>query len=294
MKHLPLVVIVDDDSAIRDALQRLFRTDFECVAFESVKEALEFFKRQSPTIALVDFRLPDGTGLEILEYLKTSSPLTLRVMLTGTSQLTDLDGHMETGLIQRFFLKPWDNQVMRLQIKEALAQAKMNQQILQLENESRTDAITGLLNRRSFERIFFQEMDRAKRHQRTLSLLLIDIDSFKQLNDRRGHPEGDHALQSLAQILVSQIRSIDFAARIGGDEFAVLLPDTSLDKAKHVAERILKNSQTPSVSIGLASFPENAVEAQEVWNLADQALLQAKQNGKNQLFLCSLKTVVNR
>ncbi|MCE3010032.1 MAG: diguanylate cyclase [Proteobacteria bacterium] len=289
MKHLPLVVIVDDDAAIRDALQRLFRTDFECVAFESVKAALDFFKLQSPMIALVDFRLPDGTGLEILDYLKNKSPHTLRVMLTGTSQLTDLDTLMEASLIQRFFLKPWDNQVMRLQIKEAVAQAKMNQQILQLENESRTDAITGLLNRRSLERIFFQEMDRAKRHQRTLSLLLIDVDSFKQLNDRRGHPEGDHALQSLAQILVSQIRSIDFAARIGGDEFAVLLPDTPLDKAKNVAERILKYSHTPSVSIGLAGFPENASEAQDVWNLADKALLTAKQKGKNQLVISGSK-----
>ncbi len=157
--------------------------------------------------------------------------------------------------------------------------------------ESRADALTGLNNRRGFDQRLNDEVARAGRYGHPLSLIMIDIDDFKQVNDRFGHAAGDATLQSLATLIQDSIRSIDISARYGGEEFVVLLPETRMDGATVVADRICRGmherrSPIPAtVSIGIAELNEFDSSPVVLLHQADEALYRAKRQGKNRVEL---------
>src|SRR6266511_2017480 len=155
-----------------------------------------------------------------------------------------------------------------------------------------SDPLTGLHNRRSFQVRLAEEVERTRRSQVPFTLLLLDLDHFKQVNDRFGHQAGDRALQAVAAVLHKQLRAVDLPARIGGEEFAVLLPDTAEHGALEAAERlraaiaaqpILHQGATFTVtaSIGVAWCPAHADTGDGLLRVADQALYQAKRAGRN-------------
>jgi diguanylate cyclase (GGDEF)-like protein len=167
--------------------------------------------------------------------------------------------------------------------------------VLRLSDAARTDPLTGLLNRRAFEELFAVELERASRGRRPLSVLVGDIDGFKLVNDRLGHHEGDAALQALAGDIEKWKRRIDVAARIGGEEFALLLPETDERGAFLVAERLRRAAhrtfgEAPvpiTVSFGVATYPDHGDEADLLLRAADQALYAAKDLGKDRSVLYS-------
>ena len=159
-----------------------------------------------------------------------------------------------------------------------------------------TDALTGLPNSRSFRETIDREAARAERFNHELSLIILDLDDFKQVNDRRGHLQGDEVLRTVGRILESEPRAIDEPARYGGEEFVVALPETGSDGAVELAERIrarLESETIPAVdggeplkvtaSIGTATLPDAASSARELFEAADQALYEAKAQGKNRV-----------
>jgi len=157
------------------------------------------------------------------------------------------------------------------------------------------DGLTGVYNRRSFDTIIAKEVDRAKRYERDLSLMIIDIDHFKKVNDTYGHVAGDGVLKALAQRLSEQLRSNDHLARYGGEEFVIVLPETPLEMAHLLAERVRKsageqdyqvgNNQTLNLtlSIGVSSYPAQASTVEELTFHADSALYEAKETGRNKV-----------
>jgi diguanylate cyclase (GGDEF)-like protein len=162
----------------------------------------------------------------------------------------------------------------------------------ELERLSRTDGLTGLPNRRHLMEILEKEVRRARRNDRSFSLLMIDVDHFKRYNDTFGHLAGDDVLKALAEVLAAAIRTADYAARYGGEEFTVLLPETPLDGAAEVAERIRErmqqrplgtNGTRVTLSIGVAEFPTDGETLESVIARADNALYVAKQHGRNQV-----------
>ena len=176
--------------------------------------------------------------------------------------------------------------------KERLEQANA-----ELLNLATTDPLTGLLNRRKFEEVMQHEVARAVRYG-PLSLLLIDLDFFKQVNDCYGHHAGDEALKTVAGVLNSCCRSTDVCARLGGDEFAVILPQTDAAAAPFVRDRILHTiAQTPlplgerqiklSLSIGIASLPDDATESEALIAFADSAMYRVKQASRSPQALVS-------
>jgi diguanylate cyclase (GGDEF)-like protein len=170
------------------------------------------------------------------------------------------------------------------------------ERVERLQKESVTDALTGLGNRRHFEQRVISEMGRAGRFGHSLSLIILDIDDFKYYNDSHGHPTGDTALRSVADSLLESVRAIDDVVRYGGEEFAIILPQTPIELATVVAERVRRaitrldltgTGEQPrgmfSVSVGVASHPRDARDENELINHADIALYMAKSEGKNRV-----------
>jgi diguanylate cyclase (GGDEF)-like protein len=161
--------------------------------------------------------------------------------------------------------------------------------------EAVTDPLTGLYNRRRMSELLSREVDRANRFEHQLSLLIFDVDDFKAINDRAGHPQGDAVLKAVADVVRTKTRSIDVAARYGGDEIALMLLETDFDGAVMLAERLrtgVKEARVPlrngkpmgvTISIGVATLPASAVEVDALVDAADDALLRAKRAGKDQI-----------
>ena len=157
-----------------------------------------------------------------------------------------------------------------------------------------TDELTMLYNRRYFDRCLRREMKRAERHQVPVSLLVLDLDDFKQINDNYGHSTGDMIMRKVGQILKLILRQEDYPCRFGGEEFAVVLPHTTPEQAGRVAERFREatekedfNGVRVTCSGGLASFPEHGSSGSEIFERADRALYEAKKAGKNRIILAS-------
>ncbi len=157
-----------------------------------------------------------------------------------------------------------------------------------------TDGLTGLFNHRRFQEALQTELVRAERHKRPLSVLMIDVDFFKKVNDVMGHPAGDELLRKLAEILGADLRQTDMIARYGGEEFTVLLPETTKSEAVMVGERMRTaveegaNQGNPwkqkvTVSMGVATYPEDGSSGEQVLEAADQAMYIAKRQGRNRV-----------
>ncbi len=164
----------------------------------------------------------------------------------------------------------------------------------ELEMLAKRDALTGLYNRHALQEQLSAELARAIRYQYPLSLMMLDIDHFKQINDTHGHPAGDACLRKVAGLLLSSCREQDFAARFGGEEFVVILPHTDVEDAMHCAERLRlqveqselrygKSTFRCSVSIGVAGLSEERSQPEALIEAADGALYQAKRTGRNRV-----------
>jgi diguanylate cyclase (GGDEF)-like protein len=163
-----------------------------------------------------------------------------------------------------------------------------------LERLAVTDGLTGLFNHRRFQEQLHSELLRCERHKRPLAVLMLDVDFFKKVNDSMGHPAGDELLRRLADVLGEDLRQTDLISRYGGEEFAVLLPETTKAEAMQVAERMREAvelrinehqawTQRITISIGVATFPEDGATAEAVLHAADQALYVAKRQGRNRV-----------
>jgi diguanylate cyclase len=165
-----------------------------------------------------------------------------------------------------------------------------------LEQISRVDGLTGLFNRRYWEEQFSQEYKRSKRNDMPASVVMLDIDHFKKVNDTFGHPGGDQVIKALAKIIKKSIRETDLAGRYGGEEFSIILPDTVASNARMVAERIRRLSEAFilnyegqeikfTVSLGIAEFNSSFKDHMAWLDKADQALYKAKEGGRNKVVL---------
>jgi diguanylate cyclase (GGDEF)-like protein len=162
-----------------------------------------------------------------------------------------------------------------------------------LEQMATTDGLTGLHNHRRFQEMLEEEVEEAKRYEHKLSLMLVDIDHFKRVNDTYGHPKGDEVLRRVARVLNELARTTDRVCRYGGEEFAIIMPQTDKNGGRLLAERfrteikeqVFQSDQgefSITFSVGVCTFPDQARHKQELIDKADQALYHAKNHGRDQ------------
>jgi diguanylate cyclase (GGDEF)-like protein len=171
-----------------------------------------------------------------------------------------------------------------------------------------TDVVSGLANRRAFDETLYAEIIRASRYSQPISLIILDLDSFKEYNDKWGHPAGDIRLKEIAGLLRSNVRDPDLAARYGGEEFAIILPNTSKGGALRLAERLCRSAESLAphknednwsiagytISLGVATYPDDATSVEELLLMADNAELMAKRLGKNQVYAANSANKIQR
>jgi len=194
------------------------------------------------------------------------------------------------------YFKPDVVQILNTMVENASVAVARSMLYLKMEKLATTDGLTGLHNHRTFQEITAREFERAKRHGRPLSMLLTDIDHFKNFNDTYGHPVGDLVLREIAGCIKSAVRATDFPARYGGEEFAVVLPETAEQGAMAIAERIRqtvearviesgKNKLRVTISIGCVTYPTYGLTQQEIIDCSDKALYASKKGGRNRVTL---------
>lgn len=290
----PRVLCVDDDNSILKSLERILSVHFSPVLAKDLKEAKSLIAGENFVIVIADQTLPDGSGLEFLTELSKTESEAIRVLISGQVEPVELSKSINTGALHRLIIKPWDNDYLLVQMLEALQNHKLLKEKNVLARLAITDPITELNNHRRFQDALKIEVQRAQRHNRPVSLLMIDIDHFKHYNDQYGHPAGDRLLADLSKRILASVRTLDIVARYGGEEFAVIMPDTSADDALRVAERIRlaidgemfsvfhsPDQAKITVSVGVASLKPNFELVEE----ADKALYKAKNSGRNRSLL---------
>jgi two-component system cell cycle response regulator len=286
------ILVVDDDPSIVDILCKMITNmGFTCRTARDGEEALELLRNEPFDIILTDIRMPHMDGMQLLKEVKLAFKDIDVMMMTVFQEDYSYTDVIKAGATD-FITKPFRQDELEAKIIRILNERLLKTQLLYL---SIRDGLTGLFNRRYFYQKLLEEVERAKRQRQNLSLIILDIDGFKDFNDTHGHLEGDHILATLGHILTSSIRqNVDSAYRYGGDEFAVLLVETDLPQANRIAERIRTSFESKgpggcTLSLGVAQlnpkeFTEDLIER------ADKTMYRAKKAGGNRVERAPSKT----
>jgi diguanylate cyclase (GGDEF)-like protein len=262
-------------------------------------EALKILKAKKIDLVICNIVLPDMNGLEFLKALKAIPDCGhLPVIFVSCQAQVDYKAKAFELGAQEFLIRPFDPEDLILRAKSLVrlktTYEELHIRIRDLEKTANIDPLTGIFNRKYLIDALRAELIRSRRHRFTPACLMIDIDNFKTVNDTLGHSVGDRLLMELAQRLSGQLRGYDFAARYGGDEFVVLLPQSSKGGSLALAERLRHVIDSEpflitgernihlTISIGIAAFSGSEVSSEEqLLTIADRALYEAKQVGRN-------------
>ncbi len=289
------ILIVEDDAAIRNSIHEfLTKSDFKTFSAPSAEEAFEIIKSENIQIVITDILLPGKDGLQLTSQVKQDYDIDVIVM-TGYSENYSYEEAINKGASDLVF-KPFRFEELLLRLKRVLKERRLtkerNRILSKLENLAITDGLTKLYNLRHFYHLLEIEIDRCRRYGHPLALLLLDIDKFKVYNDTYGHLEGDKVLVKIGQVIRSCLRTMDSAFRYGGEEFTVILPETTAREANNVANRIRTavefenffpepgNVVAVTISIGVTEY-YNKESLSAFIKRADQAMYLSKEKGRN-------------
>jgi diguanylate cyclase (GGDEF)-like protein len=293
------ILIIDDKPDVRDSVEEFMRrAGFEAESAACVEDAIALLRTAAAfDVVITDIEFPSGLGgLDLTQIVKRDHHADVIVM-TGYSHDYSYEEAVSRGASD-FVIKPFRTEELLLRVRRVLRERELteerNRMMEKLQKLAVTDGLTALYNSRHFYSQLELEVDRSVRYQHPLSLLLIDIDHFKDFNDAYGHLEGDKVLVRFSQILKSCLRANDSAYRYGGEEFTVILPETGAEEARTVAQRIraaleAETFRPPAgapvaktISIGVTEYsPVEPMAA--LIRRADEAMYLSKQNGRNRV-----------
>jgi two-component system cell cycle response regulator len=285
------ILLVDDDPSILSILADLmaiFGHEYETAT--DGNETIEKLKHDYFPIVLTDMTMPGIDGLDLLKHIHSNYPTIKILVVTGYDRIFTYTDVIRAGASD-FISKPFNTDELEAKINRLIREIEI---LGQLELLSISDGLTGLYNRRHFDTKIFEEAHRAHRQNHDLFLALLDVDNFKQMNDKYGHLAGDKLLKTVGDVIKHCIRAdVDWPFRYGGDEFCVILTQLSKDQALMTAERFIqsfnkKKLPLTGLSIGLARFirSQNKKWTTDIFDLikrADTALYKAKNGGRNRV-----------
>lgn len=299
-----VLVAAGSDELLQPLLARLRGEGYAPLIARDGLEALDKGVSLAPDLCILALALPELGGIDVCFRLKSHErSKQIPVMIIAPLRERSIAIRSAQAGADGFFAFPGESRELLLKAKSLIAQ-KFNYDFLKRNyeiatSEAFTDSLTTLFNRRQFWLSLDHELARAHRYRRSCSLAMIDIDFFKQYNDRHGHLQGDEVLKAAAALFCSSIRHSDIVARYGGEEFVVIMPETDRElalvvgeKLRHaVAEHLFPFRETQpggklTVSVGIATFPDDARTGRDLVAAADRALYCAKQRGRNRVEGC--------
>ena len=291
------ILIIDDDAGVRDSMQEFIKdSGYDIYTASSAEEALELLKSEVVDVVITDIMLAGMDGLELTDLIKHNYDIDVIVM-TGYSEKFSYEDAINKGASDLVF-KPIRYRELMLRLKRVLKERQLSidraKMLKTLEKLAITDGLTRLFNLRHFYKQLEIEIDRCNRYGHSLALLLLDIDHFKKCNDTYGHLEGDKVLIKLGQIIKVCLRTMDSAYRYGGEEFTIILPETTGKEANNVAERISASVESKrfsteagedfsiTISIGVTEYFKEE-QLSTFIHRADQAMYKSKAKGRNRI-----------
>jgi diguanylate cyclase (GGDEF)-like protein len=299
-------LIADDDrgttAILSKALQR-WHVDVS-VAHDGMMAWTLLNDGHAPSLGLIDWMMPGVDGPELCRRIRSTPALNRMyvIMLTGRDSRADMVMGLDAGA-DDYIVKPFDAEELRARVHVGIRVATLQERLAERVSElqaardelarlASTDALTGLFCRRQWFDMAAIELARSRRYDQPFALLMADLDHFKRVNDTYGHGVGDDVLKHFASVLQSECRGSDIVGRLGGEEFAVLLPQTPLRAAQDVARRIVETSRAVIVpcssgdvrftcSVGVTEGSGADLSIETVLERADMALYQAKHNGRD-------------
>ncbi len=305
------ILIVEDNPGLNEVLRKIVESEgYEVQSVFTGRSALETLREKGPfDLILLDVMLPDPEapygsgigGLEVCSTVKSDPGLadTMIFLVTVKDQPDDIMKGIDAGA-DDYITKPFNTTLLLAKIKAMLRIKKLSEELKKknrlLEEMAITDGLTGIPNYRHFIDRLEEEVKRGRRYAAPFSLLILDLDNFKEVNDTHGHRHGDYVLKEVAVRLQQGLRETDVLARYGGDEFALLLPQTDLNGARNVGEQILERLALPIEADGVEHFIEasiglvsnragQALTVDQLIVAADNALYTAKEMGGDQVYV---------
>jgi two-component system cell cycle response regulator len=300
------ILVVDDDEATRKAvIHQMTTLGMRVAQAESGARALEVAVEKASTLdcILLDLAIPGTDVWGVLRQLRSDPDLAsipVLLLTDGPPSETDMLKMIEHGAMDHV-TKPLNGTLLCAKVKATCDRAKMQRELknklkFALDHAAH-DPLTGLFNRRYFERRLREESAHAKRHKRPFSIVMLDLDHFKLVNDTYGHEDGDRVLRHVAEVVQQQLREDDVPCRYGGEEFVLLLRGTTGMAARVVANRLRANLANRPIALGEKSEPRhitfsagvaaaddrNTYNADDIVSRADQALYKAKHAGRNRV-----------
>jgi len=287
----PQVLVIDDSEDVHRLLRvRLRQEGIELVCRRDGTSGLEAARQLMPSVVLLDLNMPEMNGFEVLRTLK-DDPATMNVpviVVSGLNKPQDKVMAFDLGAMD-YICKPFDLTELRTRVRSAI---RLSELLHMLAQRAHIDGLTGLFNRAHFDSRWPDELAGCVRHHRPISLAMFDCDHFKSINDTYGHPAGDTVLRGVAQVIRRECRQEDIPCRFGGEEFCLVMPDTTPSDAHAVCERVRTTVQTVkwpkhpertvTLSIGMIGAEiVRAVDPKRWLERADEHLYTAKSSGRN-------------
>lgn len=284
------ILVVEDNPQFIQLLQiYLKKAGYGIWLANNGQEAMQILSDHIPDLIISDIMMPEMDGWAFRHRVLQDPELRMIPFIFLTAKDTTEERIAGFKLtVDDYIPKPFEPRELIVRIQAILDKHKLYSDLIKY------DSMTNLYNRRTIEVMLQKEIKRTLRYNLSLSVLLLDIDHFKYWNDQFGHPYGDYVIRLVAEKLIGTFRDVDFAGRLGGDEFIVAMPETDRDAAFQVAERLrrelrgikLEKSENPiNISAGIASIPVDADDYTELMNKADKALYDAKKMGRNRVVL---------
>ncbi|MGB9880944.1 MAG: GGDEF domain-containing response regulator, partial [Anaerolineae bacterium] len=296
------VLVADDDPASRLLLQRvLTRWGYEVVTASDGEEAWQILSApDAPDLAVLDWMMPGLDGVEICQRIRAMDSVNppYVILLTSRGDKHDIATGLEAGASD-YVQKPFDPDELRARLLVGRRFAELNAKLLdaqrELERQALTDPLTQVMNRRAILGRLEEELPRAAREHKPLSVAILDIDHFKAINDRYGHAAGDYVLQAFVARVQEAVRPYDALGRIGGEEFLLVLPGVGKSELPSLLERVrtvmkaqpvtIPSGEKISVTVSLGGATAAGESMEDLLRAADDALYRAKNEGRDRVVI---------